>query len=101
MDALSISNTSQIILKEFCEVQQTFNNFNEFFECYKYFAKKELARSIFALIMVSSSIILNLIVLISLIFGSRNKICFDKILVGYCLVDALTSNSLILEFIIS
>ena len=101
MDVLSISNISEIILKEFCEVHQTFNNFNEFFECYKYFAKKELLRTIFALIMVSLSIILNLIVLISLIFGSRNKICFDRILVGYCLVDALTSNSLFLEFIIS
>ncbi len=90
-------NLSQknISLKEFCEVHQTFSDPNEFYECYKYFAQKELSKTIFGLTLALLAVLLNLIVLISLIFGSRNKICFDRILVGYCLVDGITGKILI------
>jgi hypothetical protein len=77
-------------LKELCEKNQTFSNLNEFYVCYKYFAQKELSKTIFGLTLSSLAVTLNLILLISLIFGSRNKICFDRILVGYCLVDGIT-----------
>ena len=90
-------NLSQknISLKELCEKHQTFNNPNEFYECYNYFAQKELSKTIFGLTLALLAVLLNFIVLISLIFGSRNKICFDRILVGYCLVDGITGKILI------
>jgi hypothetical protein len=74
----------------FCESKKTFTNFDDFFKCYNFFASENLFLTIFEWSVAGAATFFNSLVVISLIFESKRMNCFDKVLVGFCLVDGIT-----------
>ena len=87
----NLTNSSIENFVKNCKIEKTFSNASELYACYKYFAKQRLALTIFEWTVASLAVLLNLLVVMSLFCDSRKKkTCFDKVLVGYCLVNGAT-----------
>lgn len=77
-------------LAQSCLIPQTFTNAFDFYECYKYFSSRNIAATFFEIALAVGTVFFNSLVVICMIYGSKKKTCFDKILFGYCLVDGVT-----------
>ena len=88
--SLNYTNSSYEQFVLVCESKKTYTYFDDFIKCYKFFALENLLLTIFELGVASAATFFNSLVVISLIFESKRMNCFDKVLVGFCLVDGIT-----------
>ena len=85
-----VSNQTNLSLADYCKTPQTFYTSEQFFKCYDYFAKQKPVATFFEILLSCGTVFSNLLVVICIVFGSKKKTCFDKILFGCCIVDGVT-----------
>ena len=73
-----------------CDVPHQIYTIAEFQKCYVYFANKYKLASALEISLIIGVIFFNSLVIFCMLASSSKKTCFDKILVGYCLVDGVT-----------
>lgn len=80
-----IFNNQTEIEKLVCDEPQDINSFNDFFECFAFFARENIGKTIFGFCLIIGIIIANIYV-IFMVSRSRILNVFDKIMIGHCLV---------------
>ena len=73
-----------------CLIPHHIESYAEFKSCYLYFSSLNKLSTALEILLMLGAIFFNGLVVFCTFVGSSKKTCFDKILVGCCLVDAVT-----------
>jgi hypothetical protein len=91
---MSSNNTTDLFanLTQFdCDTPHTVLSWNEFFFCYNRSVTRSTVRAVLELLLVVSAILFNLVVIAMIYYNSITWTVFDQILVGHCILQALTA----------
>ena len=73
-----------------CLSPQEFNTSSDFYYCFRTLFNEELRFSIFLVLLVVFTVILNILVIVLLIRKRSRMTIFDKLIISLCFCDALT-----------